>query len=101
MLKGRNAKAKANLSAGIKELINIAYGRNHVRNNKKKHLHDAKYGWFRYESRFAIPVFDDNDEIEKYNVYDVALIVRHSEDGKLYLYDVLNIRKETSTLFHV
>lgn len=27
------------------------------------------------------------------------MVVRHNQDGKLYLYDILNIKKETSTLF--
>ena len=35
-------------------------------------------------------------EIERYNVFHTSLIVRHSEDKKLYLYDILDIKKETS-----
>ena len=35
-------------------------------------------------------------EIERYNVFHASLIVRHSEDRKLYLYDILDIKKETS-----
>jgi hypothetical protein len=27
------------------------------------------------------------------------MIVRHSYNGKLYLYDIMNIKKETSSLF--
>ena len=34
-------------------------------------------------------------EIERYNVFHTSLIVRHSEDKKLYLYDILDIKKET------
>lgn len=27
------------------------------------------------------------------------MIVRHAEDGKMYLYDMMDIKKETSNLF--
>ena len=29
----------------------------------------------------------------------VVMIVRHAEDEKMYLYDIMNIKKETSNLF--
>ena len=29
----------------------------------------------------------------------VAMLVRHDEDGKYYLYDIMKIKKETSNLF--
>ena len=45
---------------------------------------------------FALPVYDEYGEIERYNVFHASLIVRHSEDKKLYLYDILDIKKETS-----
>ena len=57
------------------------------------------YGWYRYESRFALPVFSESGEIIRYNVFDVIMVVRHAKDGKMYLYDIMNIKKETSTLF--
>ena len=62
-----------------------------------KQRKDAKYGWYSYDSRFALPVFGDDGEIERYNVFNVAMLVRHDEDGKYYLYDIMNIKKETST----
>jgi hypothetical protein len=43
-----------------------------------------------------LPVYDEVGEIERYNVFHTSLIVRHSEDKKLYLYDILDIKKETS-----
>lgn len=94
-LKGANAKAKANAAQGIPELICIASGMRHKENIKEKHAHDAKYGWYRYNSRFAIPVYNGN-EIKGYNVFQCHLIVRHDADGKKYLYDVINIKKEPS-----
>ncbi|WP_294307704.1 hypothetical protein [Pseudobutyrivibrio sp.] len=95
-LKGANAKAKANATQGIPELINTAQGGNFRENNKEKHYRNAKFGWYRYDSRFALPVFKENGDIERYNVFHASLIVRHSEDNKLYLYDILDIKKETS-----
>lgn len=99
VLKGANAKAKANAAQGIPELIEIASEKQYSLNSKEKHKNDAKHGWYRYASRFALPVFDENGEIERYNVFHVAMIVRHSYDGKMYLYDIMNIKKETGSLF--
>ena len=60
---------------------------------------DAMYGWYRYKSRFALPVFNEDREIERYNVFNVIMVIRHAKNGKMYLYDIINIKKETSTLF--
>ena len=54
---------------------------------------DAEGGWYRFESRFALPVYEANGEIERYNVYHVYLIIRHDRNGKKYLYDIINIKK--------
>ena len=54
-------------------------------NTKSKHNKDAKYGWYRYESRFALPVFGNNEEVVRYNAFHVAMIFRHAEDGNKYL----------------
>lgn len=96
-LKGAMAKAKANATQGIPELVEIATNRRFKENLKEKHQYDAKFGWYRYDSRFALPVFDENGELARYNVYRVELIIRHSADGRLYLYDIINAKKETST----
>lgn len=95
-IKGTNAKAKANASQGIPELIEIAMGKHFRENNEDKHWRNAKYGWYRYDSRFALPVYNKSGEIERYNVFHASLIIRHAEDKKLYLYDILDIKKETS-----
>lgn len=97
-LKGAIAKAKANASQAIPELIQIATNKSHTSNTKKKHAADAKYGWYRYDVRFALPVYDDRTgNIERYNIYRTVMLVRHAEDGKKYLYDFLAIKKETSS----
>ena len=51
-------------------------------------------GWYRYYTKFALPVFDDDGEIERYNAFNVVVVVRHNQDGKLYLYDIMNIKKK-------
>lgn len=77
-------------------MIEIATNLTYKGNEKEKHKKDAAFGWYRYESRFALTVYGENNEIERYNVFHVYLIVRHCEDGKKYIYDILDIRKETS-----
>ena len=99
LLKGTNAKAKANAAHGLPEIIRIATEKEYKENYKEKHNKDAKYGWYKYISRFALPVYGDREEIERYNVFRVVMIVRHAENEKMYLYDIMNIKKETSTLF--
>lgn len=96
-LKGTLAKAKANAAIGIGELLMIAENKEHVDNRKEKHKEDAKYGWYRYFSRFALPVYATDNYIERYNIFHVQMIVRHDRDGKKYLYDLINIKKESST----
>ena len=34
-------------------------------------------------------------EIEGYNIFSARLLIRHASSGKMYLYDVLEIKKET------
>ena len=96
-LKGALAKAKANAAQGIPEMIEIAQNKRFQENLERKHDKNAKYGWYRYDSRFAIPVFDENNDVLRYNVFHAELVIRHSENRKLYLYDIINIKKETST----
>ena len=98
-LKGTSAKAKANAAQGIPELLEIATNSQFEENRKEKHENDAKYGWYSYDSRFALPIFDEDGEIVRFNVFHAALLVRHARDGKKYLYDIMKIKKETSTLF--
>jgi len=50
---------QANAAQGIPEMIEIAYNKRFKENMEKKHDANAKYGWYRYDSRFALPVFDN------------------------------------------
>lgn len=93
-LKGANRKTKANVSQGIPELIQIASNPIWEANKEDKHQEDARYGWYRYEVNFALPVYDDKSgETIRYNIYSAKMLVRHDCDGKKYLYDLLAIKK--------
>lgn len=35
--------------------------------------------------------------IERYNIFKTVMLVRHADDEKKYLYDFLEIKKETSS----
>lgn len=96
-LRGGNAKAKANATQGIPEMVEIAIGKHFRENKGEKHHWNARHGWYRYDSRFALPVYGEDGEIERYNVFHASLLIRYANDGKKYLYDVIDIKKETST----
>ncbi len=94
-LKGTIAKAKANASQGIPELLEIADNKRYRENTDKRHVRNARFGWYRYDSRFELPVFDEEGNIERYNIFRATMLIRHSADGNKYLYDILDIKKET------
>ncbi len=100
-LKGTRAKAKANAAQGIPELLEISKGKTYRKNLDKRHLKDAKYGWYKYDSRFALPVYGEDDDIIRYNVFHASMLIRHAHNDKLYLYDILDIKKETSNPLHL
>jgi len=95
-LKGTVAKAKANAAQALPEMIEIATNPIREDNKKDKHNRHAKNGWYRYDTRFALPIYLENGELEKYNIFSARLLIRHAASGKKYLYDVLEIKKETS-----
>ena len=97
ILKSSNLKAKANAVQAIGELIQIADNKSTSEDYKNRHGAKAKYGWYRYDTRLALPVYDDEGELQKYNIYKLRMLVRHDESGKLYLYDFLRTKKETSS----
>ena len=89
-LKGARKKAKASASQGIPELIKIAKNPRWEENKEQKHNKDAKYGWYRYDIRFGLPVYDDKTgNLDRYNIFTAILLIKHSEDGNKYLHDKL------------
>ena len=98
LLLGANAKAKANATQGIPVLLQCAVNKRWQENVKEKHNKDAKFGWYRFTTRFALPIYyNDSEKVERFNVYRIEMLIRHAADGNLYLYDMVNIKKETST----
>ncbi len=87
--------AKANAATAIPELIQIASNPAFEENRKEKHNKNAKYGWYRYDVRFALPVYDEN-VLVRYNIFHARLLINHDENGRKYLYDILAVKKETS-----
>ena len=77
-------------------MIEISTNKTFAENYAQKHNADAKFGRYRYDTRFAIPVYDDAGELARYKVFKSRILVRHEKDGKLYLYDILRTKKETS-----
>ena len=100
-LKGTNAKAKANATQKIPLLIKYSTNKRWSENYKTKHQADAKLGWYRYTTRFAFPIYRNNKEIEKYNIYRIEMLIKHASDNKLYLYDMVNIKKERETKYPI
>ena len=96
-LSGANTKAKANAAQAIGELIRTATNKSMSEDHENKHGTRAQNGWYRYDVRFGIPVYDQNEDLEGYNIYTAKMLVRHDADGKLYLYDIIRTKKETST----
>ena len=98
-LKGTLAKAKANAAQGITEMVEIATNPKQRENLTEKHMFNARRGWYYYDTRFALPVYSEDGSISRYNVFYAQLIIRHAADDKLYLYDIMNIKKEAGNLF--
>ncbi len=97
ILRGPNAKAKANASQAVSELIQIATNKSNAPDYQSKHKERAKNGWYRYDTRLGLPVYNTQGEIERYNIFKLRMLVRHDADGKLYLYDFLRTKKEMSS----
>ena len=85
VLKGPNLKAKANAAQAVGELIQIAENKSASVDFREKHGNRVKYGWYRYDTRLALPVYSNEGELQRYNIYKFRMLVRHAEDGKLYL----------------
>lgn len=95
-LKGARAKSKANAVQGICEMVEIATNKEFAENRKIKHSGNAGKGWYYYTTRFAIPIYNNERKIDRYSVYTARLVVNHATNGKIYLYDLVDIKKEAS-----
>ena len=99
-LMGTLAKAKANAAQGIPELLETAGNKRFWENRDQRHIRNAWFGWYRYDTCFELPVYSEKGEVERYNRFRATMLIRHSADGKKYLYDILDIKKETSNSFN-
>lgn len=79
--------AKGRAATELKEIINNAQNRTWEKNKKQKHEIDAKYGFYRYDTVFS---FEHNG---KEQIYQGKILIRNDENGKKYLYDILDIKK--------
>ncbi len=77
-------------------MIEIADNKRWIENKDDKHKKNASRGWYRYDTRFAIPVKESGNGGQRQNIFRGTLIVRGTDHG-LYLYDMINIKKEAST----
>lgn len=94
--KGARAKAKANAVQGIREMVEIATEKSYRENHKVKHRSDAKNGWYYYTTRFALPIYDNARKTGEYNIYSGGLVINCTAGGNMYLYDLIDIKKEAS-----
>lgn len=95
-LRGAIAKVKANAAQIVGELIVLAENKRWVENKAVKHAKDAEKGWYRYDCYFAMRVQGSDEAEERMNFYKATLVVRNALTG-LFLYDIINIKKEAST----
>ena len=95
-LKGSLAKVKANIVQVLPQLIESATNRRWIENKKEKHVNNAGKGWYRYDTYFCVPAQSSNEQEIRWNFYAATIIVRINDKG-LYLYDIINIKKEART----
>lgn len=96
-LKGAYAKAKANAAQGIIEMLVIAGEKRFRENQTIKHARNAENGWYYYTTRFAMPIYENEVKTDNYYIYSACIVVNCSGNGKMYLYDLVDIKREAST----
>ncbi|MDD3368504.1 MAG: hypothetical protein PHP50_06370 [Lachnospiraceae bacterium] len=94
--KGARTKAKANAVQGILEMLEIASEKSYRENHKEKHTEDAGKGWYYYKTRFALPIYKNETKTNSYNLYTACMVINCTARGKMFLYDVVDIKKEAS-----
>ena len=92
---GTIGKAKANATQAVPELIQTATEIVYRPNMDDKHKSDAPNGWYRGTVRFSLPVTDDKGNITGKNIFRGRMIIRCNSLKKMYLYDIIDIKKET------
>ena len=80
-------------------MLEIAANKTYCQNHKTKHNSDAQNGWYYYITRFALPIYENKIKTNQYNIYTGRLVINHTSTGKMYLYDLVDIKKEASNPF--
>ena len=92
---GTIGKAKANISQAIPELIKTAENMCFRQNYKSKNENKAMNGWYYGTIYFTLPTTNDKGTITGHNRFRGRMVIRCDVDDKLYLYDIIDIKKET------
>jgi hypothetical protein len=92
---GTIGKAKANATQTIPELIKTLTEIKHFENCDKKHEIDAPNGWYRGTVHFTLPLTNDKGEVIGKNSFRGRMVIRCAAGNRLYLYDIVTIKKET------
>lgn len=88
----RDVKMQA--ATNLDEMLLLAENGEWRENVKPKHAKDARNGWYRYDTEFAIPILNAKKAVDHYTVYGGTLLIRNDADGKSYLYDLLDVQKK-------
>ncbi len=96
--KGANLRAKANAATAIDGLIKIATNKKAYPDYNAKHKKRAENGWYRYNTRFGLPVYDEEGNLLRYNIFSARMLVRCDNYEKLYLYDFVRRTKSASPI---
>ncbi len=84
-------KVKMQAATNLDEMLLLAEHGEWRENVEEKHKKDAKNGWYRYPTEFAVPILNARREIDHYTIYGATLLIRNDADGKSYLYDMVNL----------
>nr|DAR55447.1 MAG TPA: PolyVal ADP-Ribosyltransferase [Caudoviricetes sp.] len=87
-------KVKMQAATNLDEMLLLAENGEWRENVKPKHAKDAQNGWYRYDTKFAVPILNAKKAVDHYTVYGGTLLIRNDADGKSYLYDLLDIEKK-------
>jgi len=87
----RNVKMQA--ATNLDEMLLLASNGSWQENKKTKHETDAKNGWYRYDTEFAVPVMD-HQKLSHHTIYSATLLIRNDADGKSYLYDLIDLKEK-------
>lgn len=87
-------EVKMQAATNLGEMLLLAEDGEWRENVKDKHGKDAQNGWYRYKTRFAVPVLNARKAVDHYAVYGGVLLIRNDADGKSYLYDMVDVEKK-------